>query len=49
MTSRLDPLSPEQLDDLGEAFLDFETIDDLEQWLVRHPGQRTLADNSPVP
>ena len=29
-------LSSEQLDDLGEAMLDFQTLGDLEQWFVRH-------------
>lgn len=33
---RLDRLSPEQLDDLGEALLDFRTNADLEQWLSVH-------------
>ena len=36
MTARLDQLSPEQLDDLGEALLDFGTVADLEQWMARH-------------
>lgn len=37
MIARLDRLSSEQLDDLGEALLDFGTAADLEQWLARHP------------
>ena len=36
--ARLNHLSPEQLDDLGEALLDFGTVADLEQWLSRHPA-----------
>ncbi len=36
ITARLDHFSPEQLDDLGEALLDFGTVADLEQWLSRH-------------
>ena len=34
--ARLDGLSPEQLDDLGEALLDFSGPADLESWLSRH-------------
>ncbi|MGI4790531.1 MAG: DUF4351 domain-containing protein [Janthinobacterium lividum] len=36
MTVRLSHLSPDQLDDLGEALLDFSSLTDLEQWLSRH-------------
>ena len=36
MTARMDRLSAEQLDDLGEALLDFGTVADLEQWMSRH-------------
>ena len=36
VTARLEQLSPDQLDDLGEALLDFSSIADLEQWLSRH-------------
>ena len=36
VSARLDQLSPEQLDDLGEALLDFSGLSDLEQWLARH-------------
>ncbi len=36
VTARMDRLSAEQLDDLGEALLDFGTIADLEQWMSRH-------------
>lgn len=36
VTARLDHLSPEQLDDLGEALLDFGAVSDLEQWLSRN-------------
>ncbi len=36
ITARLDHFSPEQLDDLGEALLDFDTVADLEQWMRRH-------------
>lgn len=36
VTARLDGLSAEQLDDLGEALLDFGTVADLEQWLSRN-------------
>jgi len=35
---RLGLLSADQLDDLGEALLDFTTVSDLEQWLARHQG-----------
>ena len=38
ITARLALLSPEQLDDLGEALLDFSTVADLEGWLARQPG-----------
>ncbi len=33
-TARLDELSADQLDDLGEALLDFGSVTDLEQWLA---------------
>jgi len=36
VTARLDRLSPDQLDDLGEALLDFSGLADLEHWLARH-------------
>ena len=36
ITARLDHFSPEQLDDLGEALLDFGTVADLEQWMAKH-------------
>jgi hypothetical protein len=36
ITAQLDRLSPEHLDDLGEALLDFGTAADLEQWLLQH-------------
>ena len=36
LASRLDTLTPDQLDDLGEALLDFHTPADLEQWLNQH-------------
>ncbi|MGI4788402.1 MAG: Rpn family recombination-promoting nuclease/putative transposase, partial [Janthinobacterium lividum] len=36
LLTRLDPLTPDQLDDLGEALLDFTTTADLEQWLAQH-------------
>jgi len=36
ITERLDHLSSEQLDDLGEALLDFGTAADLEQWLAQN-------------
>ena len=35
VTARLGSLSPEQLDDLGEALLDFGAVADLERWLAR--------------
>lgn len=38
VSARLASLSAEQLDDLGEALLDFVTLTDLEQWLARQPG-----------
>ena len=38
MTARLGSLSAEQLDDLGEALLDFSTVADLEGWLAQPPG-----------
>ena len=38
VTARLSSLSAEQLDDLGEALLDFGTLADLEQWIARQPG-----------
>ena len=36
LTARLDRLTPEQLDDLGEALLDFTAAADLEEWLALH-------------
>lgn len=36
LRSRLDSLSIEQLEALGEALLDFRTIADLETWLQPH-------------
>ena len=36
VSARLGRLSPEELDDLGEALLDFSGHADLEQWLARH-------------
>ncbi len=36
LTARLDPLTAGQLDDLGEALLDFRTVADLQQWLDQH-------------
>ncbi len=36
VAARLERLSPDQLDDLGEALLDFGTVTDLEQWLARN-------------
>ena len=36
VSARLARLSPDQLDDLGEALLDFAGQADLEQWLARH-------------
>ena len=36
VTVRLEKLSADQLDDLGEALLDFGTVADLEQWLARN-------------
>ena len=36
LTARLDTLTPDQLDDLGEALLDFTVPADLEGWLARH-------------
>ena len=36
LAARLDTLTPEQLDDLGEALLDFRTVADLQQWLDQH-------------
>ena len=36
VTARIDRLSAEQLDDLGEALLDFGAVYDLEQWLSRN-------------
>ncbi len=35
-TARLGHLLPDQLDDLGEALLDFHTAADLDQWLAQH-------------
>ena len=34
VTARLDRLSPDQLDELGEALLDFRTEADLDGWLA---------------
>lgn len=39
VTARLDRLSPEQLDELGEALFDMETASDLEQWFTQHSGK----------
>jgi len=36
LTARLDTLTAGQLDDLGEALLDFQTPADLQQWLDQH-------------
>ena len=36
VSARLARLSPDELDDLGEALLDFSSQADLEQWLARH-------------
>ena len=36
LSARLASLSPDTLDDLGEALLDFSDPADLEQWLSRH-------------
>lgn len=36
VTARLDHLSAEELDNLGEALLDFDAVSDLEQWLSRN-------------
>lgn len=36
VTERLDELPIEQLDELGEALLDFQSIADLENWLSQH-------------
>jgi len=36
MTSRLGQLTSSQLDDLGEALLDFDSVADLDQWLSAH-------------
>ena len=36
LTARLDTLTATQLDDLGEALLDFRTVADLQQWLDQH-------------
>lgn len=36
LTARLDTLTAGQLDDLGEALLDFRTVADLQQWLDQH-------------
>jgi len=38
VTARLSSLSAEQLDDLGEALLDFGAVSDLEAWFARQPG-----------
>ena len=37
--ARLNHLSSEQLNDLGEALIDFKTSADLENWLARHKAQ----------
>ena len=39
ITERLNHLSSEQLNDLGEALIDFKTTPDLEIWLLRHKVQ----------
>ena len=36
LTARLNTLTAAQLDDLGEALLDFRTAADLQQWLDQH-------------
>jgi len=36
VTKRMDRLSAEQLNELGEALFDFTSIADLEQWLAGH-------------
>ena len=36
ISAKLDIFTPEQIDDLGEALLDFHTVADLQQWLDQH-------------
>ena len=36
ITARLNTLSSDGLDDLGEAIFDFSNLEDLESWLSRH-------------
>jgi len=36
--ARVAALPAEQLDDLGEALLDFSSAADLERWLAQRPG-----------
>ncbi len=43
LTARLDTLTASQLDDLGEALLDFRTVADLQQWLDQHSLEATSA------
>lgn len=43
LTARFDTPTATQLDDLGEALLDFQTPADLQQWLDRHSPQAALA------
>ena len=37
VAERLEQLSSEQLDDLGEALFEFADVSDLERWVTRHP------------
>ena len=39
VTERLNRLSSEQLNDIGEALVDFKTYADLEAWLSQHNPQ----------
>ncbi len=42
LTEQVTHLSVSQLETLGEALLDFQSVADLEQWLAAH-GQQTPA------
>lgn len=43
LTARLDTLTAAQLDDLGEALLDFRPVADLQQWLDPHSLEAASA------
>src|SRR5262245_22215459 len=41
-------LSLPQIEELSEAFLDFNTVDDLKRWLAEHPGDDSDQPTEPT-